>query len=537
MAGVNRDGGGTVDSDAEAPAVFEVRAISKVFGGIVALDQANLRLEAGEVHALIGENGAGKSTLINIATGVYPPDGGQVILDEAPLELSGPRSAAERGIAVVHQERNLVGAFSVAENLFLGNQPRSGGLVNYRRMFSEARPWLQEVGLNVDPSTEARQLSPGQAQLLEIARALSARCRVLFLDEPTSSISETDSEHLFAILRELRDRGTAIVFVSHKLEEVYGLCDRVTVLRDGRNVITGRRLADISRADIVRAMVGRDSQAPATASRQSETGAARLRLEGLATEYGHADLNLTVHAGEVVGLYGLVGAGRTELARSLVGLGRITGGTFSIDGKPARIRNPYDALRKYSLGYVSEDRKGEGLILSHSISRNVGITIWDRVGGSLGRVSERAVRPAVMRQAESLRLKMSSVSQAVSRLSGGNQQKVSLAKWLAAETEILLLDEPTVGVDVGAKAEVHGLVRGLADQGKAILLISSDLREIVQLADRVVVMGNFRILGEIQNTGDYTSVSKAIMERITGAPSVNPTSLYPAIVRTAISHG
>ena len=525
MAGVNRDGGGTVDSDAEGPAVFEAKAISKAFDGIVALDQANLGLNGGEIHALIGENGAGKSTLINIATGVYQPDRGQVILHETPLELSGPRSAASRGIAVVHQERNLVGAFSVAENLFLGNQPRSRGLVSYRRMFSDARPWLREVGLDVDPSAEARQLSPGQAQLLEIARALSARCRVLFLDEPTSSISETDSEHLFTILRELRDRGTAIVFVSHKLEEVYGLCDRVTVLRDGRNVITGQRLADISRADIVRSMVGRESQAPASASRQRETGAARLRLEAVATDYGHEDVNLTVYAGEVVGLYGLVGAGRTELARSLVGLGRITGGTYSIDGQQARVRNPYDALRKYSLGYVSEDRKGEGLILGHSISRNVGITLWDRVSGHLGQVSERAVRPSVMRQAENLRLKMNSLSQAVSRLSGGNQQKVSLAKWLAAETEILLLDEPTVGVDVGAKAEVHGLVRGLADEGKAILLISSDLREIVQLADRIVVMGNFRLLGEIQNTGDYTSVSKAIMERITGAPSVNPTSL------------
>ena len=536
MAGVNLDGGETVGSDAEGPgvfeggaafedgAVFEARAISKAFDGIAALDEANLRLNRGEIHALIGENGAGKSTLINIATGVYQPDRGQVILDETPLELNGPRSAASRGIAVVHQERNLVGAFSVAENLFLGNQPRSRGLVSYRRMFGDARPWLREVGLNVDPSMEARQLSPGQAQLLEIARALSARCRVLFLDEPTSSISETDSEHLFTILRELRDRGTAIVFVSHKLEEVYGLCDRVTVLRDGRNVITGHRLADISRAEIVRAMVGRESQAPAAASRQSETGVARLRLEGLATEYGHEDVNLTVHAGEVVGLYGLVGAGRTELARSLVGLGRITGGTYIIDGEQARVRNPYDALRKYSLGYVSEDRKGEGLILGHSISRNVGITIWDRVSGHLGRVSERAVRPAVTRQTENLRLKMNSLSQAVSRLSGGNQQKVSLAKWLAAETEILLLDEPTVGVDVGAKAEVHGLVRGLADSGKAILLISSDLREIVQLADRIVVMGNFRLLGEIQNTGDYTSVSKAIMERITGAPSANQTS-------------
>lgn len=502
--------------------VFEVRAISKAFGGIVALDEADLELSCAEIHALIGENGAGKSTLINIATGVYSPDGGRLILDGAPVQFGGPRAAANRGIAVVHQERNLVGAFSVAENLFLGNQPRSRGLVSYRRMFSEARQWLLQVGLDIDPSTSARQLSPGQAQLLEIAKALSARCRVLFLDEPTSSISETDSEHLFAILRELRDNGTAIVFVSHKLEEVYGLCDRVTVLRDGRNVITGRRLADISRADIVRAMVGRDgagADGRAPASRRTDSGAPRLELEAIATEYGHEDVNLTVRAGEVVGLYGLVGAGRTELARCLVGLGRITAGTFSIEGKPAHIRNPYDALRIYSLGYVSEDRKGEGLILSHSVSRNVGITVWDRVGGRFGRVSERAVRPLVMRQAESLKLKMSGLSQAVSRLSGGNQQKVSLAKWLAAETEILLLDEPTVGIDVGAKEEVHGLVRGLADQGKAILLISSDLREIVQVADRIAVMGNFRMLGEIENNGDYTSASKAIMEKITGAVS------------------
>jgi ribose transport system ATP-binding protein len=513
------------DVNAEARAVFEGRAISKAFGGIAALDEADLQLGGGEIHALIGENGAGKTTLINIATGVYPPDGGQLLLNGEPAEFGGPRSAAERGIAVVHQERNLVGAFSVAENLFLGNQPRSRGLVSYRRMFSDARHWLQEVGLPVDPSTAARQLSPGQAQLLEIARALSARCRVLFLDEPTSSISETDSEHLFTILRELRDRGTAIVFVSHKLEEVYGLCDRVTVLRDGRNVITGRRLADISRADIVRAMVGRETQPASTATRGSRTGAARLSLDAVATEYGHQDVNLVVRAGEIVGLYGLVGAGRTELARCLVGLGRITGGTYSIDGKPARIRNPYDALRNYSLGYVSEDRKGEGLILGHSVSRNVGITIWDRVGGRFGQVSERAVRPPVMRQAENLRIRMSGLSQAVSRLSGGNQQKVSLAKWLAAETEILLLDEPTVGIDVGAKTEVHGLVRGLADQGKAILLISSDLREIVQLADRIAIMGNFRMLGEIQNTGDYTSASKAIMEQITGASSVNNTDL------------
>lgn len=499
------------------PPVLELRGVSKSFGGVAALDGADLVLAAGEVHALIGENGAGKSTLINVATGVFPPDAGAVLVDGEPVQLTSPRFAAARGVAVVHQERNLVGAFSVAENLFLGRTPTRGGLVSYRRIAEEARPWLDQVGLGLDPLVEARRLSPGQAQLLEIAKALAQRCKVLLLDEPTSSITEGESEHLFAILRELRDQGTAILFVSHKLEEVYALCDRVTVLRDGRNVVTARPLGAITRDEVVHAMVGRTVDAAAAHDHGAPVGAARLELDAVSTEYGHDGVSLVVHAGEIVALYGLVGAGRTELARCLVGLARITGGRLLVDGEPVRIRNPYDALRHHGLGYVSEDRKAEGLILQHSISRNVGITIWDKLRRRLGWLSESQTRPAVEGHVERLRVKMQGLAQPVSGLSGGNQQKVSAAKWLAAEAEILVFDEPTVGIDVAAKEEMHQLLRELAHGGAAILLISSDLREVVRLADRILVMGEFRLLGEVANTGDYPAVSRAVMERITSS--------------------
>ena len=503
--------------------VLELRDVSKSFGGVAALEGADLVLRAGEIHALVGENGAGKSTLINVATGVFPPDGGMVLVDGEPVHLTSPRFAAGLGVSVVHQERNLVGAFSVAENLFLGRMPTSGGLVSYRRVVAEARPWLDQVGLDLDPLLEARRLSPGQAQLLEIAKALAQRCKVLLLDEPTSSITEGESRHLFAILRDLRDQGTAIVFVSHKLEEVYALCDRVTVLRDGRNVVTARPLGEVTRDEVVYAMVGRAVDAAAAHGRHAPTGATRLELDAVSTQYGHEGVSLSVHAGEIVALYGLVGAGRTELARCIVGLAKITAGTMLLDGEPVRVRNPYDALRHHALGYVSEDRKAEGLILRHSISRNVSITVWDKVRHRLGWLSEKRTRPAVEDPVERLGVKMQGLYQPVSGLSGGNQQKVSAAKWLAAEAEILVFDEPTVGIDVAAKEEMHQLLRELAGHGAAILLISSDLREVVRLADRILVMGSFRLLGEVESSGDYPSVSRAVMERITSsARNVTP---------------
>ncbi|MDA8296658.1 MAG: sugar ABC transporter ATP-binding protein [Actinomycetota bacterium] len=509
--------------------------ISKAFGGVAALTDASLELVRGEIHALIGENGAGKSTLINIATGVHRPDRGTIRIGEQVVHFSSPGAAAEHGVAVVHQERNLVRKFSLAENLLLGRQPVNKGLVSYRKMVEDAAPWLERVGLRFDPRTEASQLSPGQAQLLEIAKALTRRCQVLLLDEPTSSITDAEFEHLVGILRELRDSGTSIVFVSHKLEEVYALCSRATVLRDGRNVLNGAPLSEVSQGDIVRAMVGRHIELFASGgATKRAAGPAHLELRGVSTELGHHGVDLTVHRGEIVGLYGLVGAGRTELARAIVGLAKITGGELRVAGKPAKVRNPYDALRHHRIGYVSEDRKDEGLILTHSISRNVGMTVWKRLEAKFGWISETRVRPHIAPPLQRLDVRMHRVSQPVGSLSGGNQQKVSAAKWIAAEAELLIFDEPTVGIDVAAKDAMHRLIAELADDGTAILLISSDLREVVQLADRIVVMGDFRILDELEGGGQYAPISERVMQAITAATLAAQPDEHDAIAGSPV---
>jgi ribose transport system ATP-binding protein len=499
-------------------AAFALEEVWKSFGGVAALSGATLRLRRGDIHALIGENGAGKSTLINIATGVFRPDRGRIFKGGREVHFATPGAAADDGVSVVHQERNLVRKFSLAENLLLNRQPLSNGLVNYRQMAAEARPWLERVGLHLDPLTEASRLSPGQAQLLEIAKALSRRCEILLMDEPTSSITDAEFEHLKSILIELRNAGTSIVFVSHKLEEVYSLCNRITVLRDGHTVVSDAPIDQVSQNEIVRAMVGRHIELFASGGLTSRpVGSPRLELRGVSTEFGHRDIDLTVRSGEIVGLYGLVGAGRTELARCIVGLGKITAGEIVIDGKSVRIRNPYEALRRHRVGYVSEDRKDEGLILSHSISRNVGITIWQRVARWLNWISDAATRPVVEPPLQRLNVKMTRLSQPAGSLSGGNQQKVSAAKWRAAEARLLIFDEPTVGVDVAAKDAMHRLIADLAADGTAILLISSDLREVVQLADRILVMGDFSLLAEIKNSGDYASISELVMRVITRA--------------------
>ncbi|HTI00606.1 MAG TPA: sugar ABC transporter ATP-binding protein [Acidisoma sp.] len=508
----------TMPPDARSDAVetcFALNDVWKSFGGVAALSGASLRVMPREIHALVGENGAGKSTLINIATGVHRPDRGEILIDGRVVQFATPGTAAEHGVAVVHQERNLVRKFSLAENLLLGRQPLTGGIVNHRRMVEEARPWLQRVGLHLDPRAEASHLSPGQAQLLEIAKALSRRCRVLLLDEPTSSITDSEFEHLKALLNEVHDDGTSIVFVSHKLEEVYALCSRITVLRDGRNVLSSAPLADVSQQDIVRAMVGRQVELlAATRTRKTETGRPKLELHGLATEDGHRGIELTLRRGEIVCLYGLVGAGRTELARAIMGLARITDGEMRVDGKPVHIRNPFEALRYYRIGYVSEDRKDEGLILTHSIGRNVGITIWERIARGFGWISDERARPVLSPPLERLKVKMNRLSQPTGSLSGGNQQKVSAAKWIAAEAELLIFDEPTVGIDVAAKDAMHRLIVELAEDGKAILVISSDLHEVVQLADRILVMGDFRLRAELANNGDYAATSERVMQAI-----------------------
>jgi ribose transport system ATP-binding protein len=498
-------------------AVLEVQAVSKAFPGVRALDRVSMDLAEGEIHALIGENGAGKSTLIKIVTGVHQPDEGTLLLRGQPASFASPRAAIAAGISVVHQERNLIPRFSVGENIMLERLPTRGGLVDYAAIDREARRWLSVLDLDLDPRTPVSRLSVAQMQLVEIAKALSLEARILLMDEPTASITPHEADTLFALLRRLRGEGVTIVFVSHKLEEVSALCERVTVLRDGRNACPSRPLAGLDRAGLVRLMIGRDEQVARLGTRAGDRGAAALSLKGVATALGHRDIDLTLHKGEILGLYGLVGAGRSELARAIIGAVPVTAGTVGIGGRPAAIRGVSDALHRHRIGYISEDRKQEGLILIHSIARNVAVTIWRRLGRALGLLTDRAERQAVRPQVERLQVRAPSLGVPVGNLSGGNQQKVSVAKWLAAGVEILLVDEPTVGIDVQTKAYLHELIWRLAGEGTAVLLISSDLPEMVALADRILVMKGFRLVGEVANDRDYDRVSHAVMDRIHAA--------------------
>lgn len=494
--------------------LLEVRGATKIYPGVRALDGVNLTLRPGEIHALVGENGAGKSSLIKLLTGVHRQDDGEVRLGGQAVSFRSPHESLAAGVAVVHQERNLIPRYSVAENMFLDRLPLRHGLVQHAKMRDDARQWLDLLDLHIDPGTQVRHLSVAQMQLVEIGRALSLSSKVLLLDEPTASISEHEVERLLKILKRLRDQGTAILFVSHKLEEVTVLCDRITVLRDGRNACDDCPLAGMTKSDIVALMVGRENAVTDLGRRVQNLGEDRLVLRGLATVAGHRDIDLRVRAGEVVGLYGLVGAGRTELAKAVIGATPVIGGTVEIDGRLARIGSAQDALRTWRIGYVSEDRKGEGLILSQSVARNIAITIWHRISNALGLlwggIEKAAIRPFV----ERLDVKTPSLDQAVANLSGGNQQKVSVAKWLAAETRILIVDEPTVGVDVRTKGYLHRLIWKLADDGVAILLITSELSEMTQLADRIYVMNDYRLISEVDNSHDYDAMSARLMTAI-----------------------
>lgn len=499
--------------------------IGKSFPGVRALNNATLTLNGGEIHALMGENGAGKSTLIKIITGVHQPDSGTVTFDGTPLSLASPRDAIALGISAVHQERNLIPRFSVAENILLESLPVRNGLVDFRRANEEARTHLRKVGLDVDPATEVRRLSVAQMQMVEIAKALSHQAKVLLLDEPTASITDAETEILFRLVRQLRDQGTAILFVSHKLEEVLSLCDRVTVLRDGETTLRGAPMTGMTRQTLIEAMIGRAERPVIARSRKPREGVAKLELRDVATAAGHDNVTFSLHRGEILGLYGLVGAGRTELVRAVIGKDKLTSGTVVIDGKPVRIRSVEEAIKRFRMGYVSEDRKHEGVILAHPIRSNIAMTVWGRIASAFGLIGAGKERKTATPLARQLEIRTPNLEQLVGNLSGGNQQKVSLAKWLAADVDILFIDEPTVGIDIKAKAYIHELINGLADTGMAILLISSDMPEMVALADRILVMHDSRIVHEHENDRKYETASRAIMSAIHAAE--------PAQTRTA----
>lgn len=494
--------------------LLEVNNLTKTYGTNRALDAVNLTLKAGSIHALLGENGAGKSTLVKALTGVHRADEGTITVRGEERTFSRPIEASRAGVGVVHQERNVVPGFTVAENICLQDQPAAWGVVNKAKQRDIARAALQRLGMTIDPDRPVAECSVAQVQLIEIAKALAFRSDVLILDEPTSSLTEAETAQLFTVLTSLRDEGTAIVLVSHKLEEVFEICDTVTVLRDGVSVVEGEPLSNYQQREIVDVMVGRAlAQREVRLRTVDRTGTPKLAFDDVSTSLGHEHVSFQVHPGEIFGLYGLVGAGRTELARSAIGLHRITEGALRIDGTAVSIRSVKEAVHKYGVGYLSEDRKGDGVFLDLSVRSNTTAVLWRALNSWLG-VSKKKEVDITERYIQSLGVKTSGEGQAVGELSGGNQQKVSVAKWLASECPILFIDEPTVGVDVRTKEELHHLILDLADKGLTIVLISSDLPEMVVLADRIGVMGDFRMLGIVDNSKDYAEMGKKILGTI-----------------------
>ncbi len=485
----------TTDAGEPAP-ILELRGISKRFPGVVALDDVRFDLCAGEVHVLVGENGAGKSTLVKILSGIYQPDAGEILLDGRPAMLRDPHAAQTLGISTVHQELNLIPHLDVGRNIFLGREPlrRLGGIIDWPAVYRRSRHELEELGIDLDPRTPVRRLGVAQQQMAEIAKALVARARVLILDEPTAAITADEAEQLFRIVDRLRAQGTAILLISHHLEDATRAGDRVTVFRDGKWVAT-LPMAGTSHRDLIRLMVGREltQQYP---KQPANPGDVALRVRDLRRTGVLEDISFEVRRGELVGLAGLVGAGRTEVARAIFGIDPIDGGEIEVRGKPARIGNPGEAVRQ-RIALLPEDRKQQGLVLLLPVADNVALAAPDNLPAPPGLAPPGRRRTAAQRFIDALRIKTPSAGQRALYLSGGNQQKVVLAKWLLTEADIFIFDEPTRGIDVGAKVEVYRLMNDLMANGAAILMISSELPEVLGMSDRILVMRAGRIVAEL----------------------------------------
>jgi monosaccharide-transporting ATPase len=488
--------------------LLEVSGIVKRFTGVLALDRVSVGLAPGEVHALVGENGAGKSTLIKVVTGVYRPDEGQVRLAGRRLEFGSPLDAQRAGIQAVHQEIGLVPSMSVARNLLLGREPRRGfGLIDFGRMHGEAARTLESYGIKVDVRRPLRSLGLGAQQMVALARAVSVDARVVVMDEPTSSLEPREVDTLFGVIDRLREQGISVVYVSHRLDELYRICDRVTVLRDGRVVHQGP-LAELDRLRLVSLMLGRDvSDVRAegvtkfSGAHDAADDAPVVEASGMTRRHVLDDVSVAIRPGEVVGLGGLLGAGRTETAKAIAGALPLDGGRVTVAGVPLR-RGSAAAAIKAGIALLPEDRKAEGIIPALSVRENIALAALPRLSRG-GVVSDARIDRIVETFMRRLRIKAAGPHQRVAELSGGNQQKVLIARWLATEPKILLLDEPTRGIDVGAKAEVQALIDELAEEGLGVLLISSDLEELVEGSDRVVVLKDGTVVGELSG-GELT---------------------------------
>ena len=490
--------------------VLELVHASKSFGPVIALADGNIELRAGEIHALVGENGAGKSTLVKILAGLYHPDAGEFRVGGETMSFRSVADSKAFGISVIYQEPTLFPDLTVAENIFIGRQPRGAlGLISRSTMREEARSLFSRLGVPIDPDRVAEGLSIADQQIIEIAKAISLDAKILVMDEPTAALSGAEVERLFVVARSLRDSGAAILFISHRFDEVFALCDRITVMRDGRYIATHEISATTVDA-IVREMVGRgiDALYP---KETAELGDVVLDVRGLARAGVFTDVSFTVRSGEIVGLAGLVGAGRTEIARAVFGIDRYDAGTVTFLGKPLPAHKPMKAIDA-GIAFVPEDRRKQGLVMDLTVGRNTALTLLHKLA-RLGLISSARERAEASVWTTLLRVK-GSMDASVSTLSGGNQQKVVLAKWLATQPKLIIVDEPTRGIDVGTKAEVHRLLSQLASRGIAVLMISSELPEVLGMSDRVIVVREGRISAEIARAD---ATPESVMSAATGA--------------------
>ncbi|WP_425956704.1 sugar ABC transporter ATP-binding protein [Xylanimonas sp. McL0601] len=497
--------------------LLEVQGVSKGFPGVQALDDMHVSLRHDEVLALVGENGAGKSTLMKLLSGVYTADSGSFRLNGEPLHVTGPKDAQQQGISVIFQEFNLMPHLTVAQNVFIGREPRTGAFLSERGLNRAAEELVGRLGLPLDVRAVVGGLTVAKQQMVEIAKALSYDARVLIMDEPTAALNDAEVQTLHDLIRRFKRPDTGVIYISHRMDELKAISDRITVIRDGRYVETLETRATTLR-EVISLMVGRTITSEAKPENVRDDRPVLLEVEGLSTKELLKDISFDLREGEILGIAGLMGAGRTEVARAIVGADKRTAGTVRLRGREVTLKNPAEAAR-HRIGYLSEDRKALGLLLEHDVSANVGLSSLGERFSRFGFVDTGAVRRRASEMVKRLTIKTPSITQTVKNLSGGNQQKVVIAKWLVKDCDVLIVDEPTRGIDVGAKEEIYALLNELAGQGKSIVMISSELPEILRMSHRVVVMAEGRVSGVL----DHSDVTQErVMHLATLRPDANP---------------